>query len=475
MRLHKGFSLLSLIVGVACSSLLLLTIAQLSSISRANFFKNESTLQLYVDGRNAIQLLRQYVPMAGVGIQQPTSAAAPNITYTVLGAGAGAAPLPGGGPAVLKDWVYVGMATIPISPVPPSYTYAVSATPQPTWCTQQANLLKSTPNPTPAAITNNFMALQGANCYYSTNPGWSAVSASTYLNGLCCANPLNTTNCANSVYSCGASNGSGLWAASVYQKLVPHLNVPTINAAIGGDTLQVYFANRGPQTMSSYDGTLIPADANAGPPANAPPLTLYNYTFQVVRNSSAYTLQMTDAGSGKLYNVANNVEYMAVLVGESDRILSKDVAGDGTQTMQLPEMNRYVRFNAANLYAYRITAVRIALVVQSNDNVLTAAPSSSTPLNLMLGSDNTMITYTPPVDRKLRKVFVTTIYLNSYALPEFRMNCVPGSSAGTYQLQTSGIPFSTTPASNNDLCCGGVCTPFTSFALCEKQRMTGGC
>ncbi len=476
MRLHKGFSLLSLIVGIATSSLLLLTTAQLSSISRANFSKNESTLQLYVDGRNAIQILRQYVPMAGVGIQQPASAAAPNSTYTVLGAGVGAAPLPGGGPAVLPDWVYVGMATIPASPAPPSYTYAVSATSQPTWCTQQANLIKSTPNATPAAITNNFMALQGAQCYYGTNPGWSAVSASTYLNGLCCANPNNATNCADPVYSCGASNGApAQWSGSVYQKLVPHLNVPTIGAAVGGDTLQVYFANRGPQSMKSYDDTTIPADANAGPPTNSAPLTLYNYTFRVIQNNGAYTLQMTDAGSGKLYNIANNVEYMAVLVGESDRILSKDVVGDGTQTMQLPEMNRYVRFDAANLYAYRVMAVRIALVVQSNDNVLATAPAAPTQLTLMTGSNNVPITYTPPLDRKMRKVFVTTIYLNSYALPEFRMNCVPGSGAGTYQLQTSGIPFSTTPASANDLCCGGVCTQFASFALCERQRMTGGC
>ncbi len=477
MRLHKGFSLLSLIVGIATSSLLLLTIAQLSSISRANFFKNESTLQLYVDGRNAIQRLRQYVPMAGVGIAQPASAAAPNITYTVRGDGAGTQPIPGGGAAVLKDWVYVGMATIPSSPAPPSYTYPVSSNSQPAWCATRTNLLKNVPNATPATITNNFMALQGAKCYYSSNPGWSSVSANTYFDGLCCANPLNATNCADPVYSCGASNGApAAWAGSVYQKLVPHLNVPSIGAAIGGDTLQVYFTNRGPQAIQSYDGTTIPADANAGPPNNAPPLTLYHYTFQVVKNNGIYALQMTDAGSGKPYNIANNVEYMAILVGESDRILSKDVEGDGTEIMQLPEMNRYVRFDAANLYAYRITAVRIALVVQSNDNVLAAAPTSSTPLNLMLGSDNKMITYTPPTDRKLRKVFVTTIYLNAYALPEFRMNCVPGSGASTYQLQTSGIPFSTTfPASSNDLCCGGVCTQFSSFALCEKQRMTGGC
>jgi Type IV Pilus-assembly protein W len=481
MRLHQGFSLLSIIVGIASSSLLLLTIAQLSSISRVNFSKNESTLQLYVDGRNAIQLLRQYVPMAGVGIQQPASAAAPNIRYTVLGAGAGTPPLPGGGPAVLKDWVYVGMNTIPNSPAPPSYTYAVSATPQPTFCSSQANLLKSIPSATPSVIRNNFMGLQGAKCYYDTNPSWSTVSASTYLNGLCCANLSNGTNCANPVYSCGASNGGGLFAGSVYQKLVPHLDVPTIGAAIGGDTLRVYFSNRGPQSMKSYDGTTIPAETSAGPPANAPPLTLYNYTFQIAKNGSTYTLQMTDAGSGRVYNVANNIEYMAVLVGESDRIRSKDIAGDGTQTMQLPEMNRYVRFNAPNLYAYRITALRIALVVQSNDNVL--ATASAPTLTLMTGSNNVPITYTPPqADRKLRKVFVTTIYLNSYALPEFRMNCVPGT-AGGYQLQTSGISFTQTAASANDLCCvtGGAPAPctgttvFPTLNACEAKRMTGGC
>jgi hypothetical protein len=103
----------------------------------------------------------------------------------------------------------------------------------------------------------------------------------------------------------------------------------------------------------------------------------------------------------------------------------------------------------------------------------------------MMGSNNVPITYTPPADRKMRKVFVTTIYLNSYALPEFRMNCVPGT-AGGYQLQTSGISFTQTAATANDLCCvtGGapalctnttLTTVFPTFNACEAKRMTGGC
>ncbi len=506
MRSHKGFNLIGLMVGVATSAGLLLTIGELSSISKANFFKNESTLQLYVDARSAIEMLRQFVPMAGVGIQQPTSAQTPSsMQYSVNTAYS--APYASGGTAVLRDWVYVGAYTgITIGATPSfAYTTSVGNPSQPLWCAAQ--LASTPPVATKAPVSNNFMGLLQGNCYYGTNPGWTltpivgyggttyAPGTAPYYQGLCCANPNNTvSNCGAPVYSCGTSNGTA-WAASVYQKLIQPVYVtptPGLSGNASGDTLQVYFANRGPEIMQSYDGSPITPDSNTNPSAPSPPSSfatnpasiLYNYTFQVVNNASTNTstLQMIDAGSAKTYNIANNIEYMAILVGESDRVQTNTVTtinapGGGTnpEPMQLPEMNRYISFSSPDLYPYRITAVRIALVVRSNLGVLASAPSSATPLNLMIGNNNTMMQYTPPLDTRLRKVFVTTIYLHSYTLPEYRMNCTPGSSSN-YQLEVGGIPFTTIspPAITNNQFCGS-CSTCTNFNNCETQRMTNGC
>ncbi|MBP6103743.1 MAG: PilW family protein [Gammaproteobacteria bacterium] len=460
MRLNKGFSLLSLIVGVATSSLLLLTITQLSSISRANFSKNEKMIQIYVDARNAIDILRKYVPMAGVGIQQPSSAPvipiqyAANTSFTAPNTAVA-------GAAVLRDWVYVGTYS-GITGGAPSYTYNAPSAglSVPLYC---ANTI-TTNQP-----SSHFMGLLPDltiplqhKCYYGTNPGWTPVQSSTYSRGYCCN---SSGTCTAPIYSCGASNASSQWAASVYQKLVSHIS-GTVGTGTNSDSLRVYFSNRGPTKMKSYDGTDLNVDTNK------PPLTLYNYTFQV--DPASATLQMVDAGSGKTYNIAKNVEYMAVLVGESNRIATNTVTPN--QPMELPEMNRYVRFNTGNLYPYRITAVRVALVVRSEDNVLATTPATPTTLNLMKGNNNVMITYTPPApDRRLRKVFLTTIHLNAYALPEYRMHCSPVTVGGNYKLKIGGIPFVSTAWTTNDQCCASTCTSFPSFSACETQRMTGGC
>ncbi len=481
MRFPKGFTLLSLIVGIATGAVLLLTIVQLSSLSRVNFLKNQNTIQMYVDARGAIERLRRYVPMAGVGIEQPSSAQHASSSSAASLMQYSASPsytptLSPGGPAVLQDWVYVGMCTGITIGTTPSYAYTTSPSnpSQPLWCANQVST---------HAPSANFMALLKGNCYYGTNPGWPIALTSLYSKGLCCANPNNngTSSCGNPtypVYSCGASNGSNAWAASVYQKLVKHVTATTApaNGNSGGDQITVYFANRGPANMSSYDGTTIVADTNT------PPTTLNSYSFIVNNTSGILQMTQTINGVSATYTVANNVEYMAVLAGESDRIDSNNATfKTASQPMQLPEMNRYVRFNAANLYPYRITAVRIALVVRSNDNVLASAPGTPATLTLMTGSNGTPITYTPPsVDRRLRKVFVTTIYLHAYALPEFRMNCTPlptSSSSSPAQLQTGGIPFTTitNPVTGMDQCCGGTCTSYPNYNACETQRMTNGC
>ena len=294
------------------------------------------------------------------------------------------------------------------------------------------------------------------------------------------------SDCAAPVYSCGASDGapSPNWSAPVYQRLMQHLTVSTNTTNGGDDILQVNFINTGPQLMTSYGGGSIPIDANKPPD----PTRVNNYIFQV-NNRNLQLIEQISNSPRNTYTIAQNIERMYVLVGESDRVLTQIVTG--AQSTQLPEMNRYVRFSSsnryttsyasgtANLYPYRVNAVRIALVASSQDGLTPTAAATS--MNVMRANDGTFITYTPAsADRRLRKVFITTIYLNSYGLPEYRMHCALNSSGTNYQLKTGGIPF--VQMTTNDLCCAnnnytsspGSCTT-QSFALCEQQRMTGGC
>jgi len=451
-----GVTLLSLIVGVAVSAIFLLMIAQLGSISKSNYIQAQNILELNENGRTAIHFLRQYVEVGGDGILQPKSIGNLQLNST----GRTPATPPAGGFAVLPDWVYIG--------------YYSENTPQLTNVVQSGDATPSTCASTMDASSSlsalQFFSLQNCGVCYSPDPS----STSPYDKSQLADNPLDITatccqpagsSCSNASNFCLTPNYNcgGTSLGAVYQKLLQPVCVgvncvganPT--ATPSGDVLTVYYANRGPGNISTFSGTTV------APIIPTLAATLNSYTFQV--DSTTHTLQALDSTTGTtFYNVANNVEYMAVLVGESD-------LSSATPNYTAPQMNRFVSYNTSNLYPYRITAVRVGVVVRSNDQVLASIPASNN-ITVMAGNDGNPIVYTAPLDKYLRKVFTTTIYLRRYQLPDYLAHCT--NVSGNYYLKTGGIPFADTWTAN-DQCCGGAPCNTMDFNTCEATRMLGGC
>ena len=448
----KGTSLLALLVGVAVSVIFLLMIAHLGSISKSNYIQAQNILELNENGRTAINFLKQYVEVGGDGILQPRTPGNLQLNST----GRTPATPPTGGFAVLPDWVYIG--------------YYGENTPQLTNVIQTGD---ATPASCAALMdagnTLQFFSLQSCGVCYSPNPSGSPYDTSQLsdnpsdilatccqASGSACSSAANL--CLTPNYNCGGVN-----QGAVYQKLLQPvcvgLNCAGANssASPSGDVLTVYYANRGSNTLTTFTGAAVsPVAMQFAAPLNS-------YTFQVDNTSS--TLQAIDSATGTTpYNVANNIEYMAILVGESD--LSASV---GNYTA--PQMSRFVTYGTNNVYPYRIIAVRVGIVAKTADPILATAPTSNN-ITVMAGNDGNPIVYAAPLDQYFRKVFTTTIYLRRYQLPDYLAHCT--NVSGEYYLKTGGIPFATTWTAN-DQCCGGAPCNTTDLNTCEATRMLGGC
>ena len=137
----------------------------------------------------------------------------------------------------------------------------------------------------------------------------------------------------------------------------------------------------------------------------------------------------------------------------------------------MPTVSRFVTYNTANLSPFRINAVRVAIVVRSQDQILFTVPANTT-IQVLRGNDGNWITYTAPNDRYLRKVFTRTIYLAAYGLPSYQMHCT--QVGGSWYMKTGGIPFANTWTANDQCCGGSPCATYTQNT-CETERMTGVC
>lgn len=445
LSFQKGFTLVSLLAGVVASSVLLLTIAQLASMSSRNFGRNQKIIDFYVNTRVAIQFLREQVPMAGLGIRQPRPERQTNYTSRYSSS-------PQGGAAALREWVYVGDYT-GFGFTGSAYYYALTASSSNSIPQQCADLVGG------GFPDRQFFGLTDSNrCYFVRDPGRNVArnpqldpALPSQTNWTCC-DRSRSASCPQPYYNCGV-RGSGTNVRNnvmaTYQKLRKHIEV-TSNGS-GGDSLKVYFTNYGPSNITTFTGGTL------SPVAAQPTYVFSSYEFRV--NSTKKTLEAIDSITGTVHEVANNVEYMAVLVGESDRLTKMTI---NSQTDWIPELNRYASYSASNLYPYRITSVRIALVMRSENDVLTSA-ASATNLDLKLGNG---ATFTTTSDRRMHQVFITTIYLNGYTLPAYQAFCAQNGSS--YRLKTGGIPFDRWRT--NDQCCD--CTNRT-YNACEERRLQG--
>lgn len=453
----SGLSLISLMVGLVVSAFLLLIISQLAFIARQNYVHTQNLIELYDNAREAMTFLRQNIQMSGFGILQPVSADNMQLNSTSY-----TGPPPTGGSGQLFDWVYIGYYQENPSPnrLFPNAVIATGATPSS--CAQNMNANFS---------SLQFFGLQSCGQCWSPNPAGAAFDKSVLTvsagdTSATCCEPAGASCAPPAAGTCGLYNCGGSLQNAIYQKMMPTVCVgvncvgadPTI--VPNGDVLTVYFSNPGPGLVTNFSGTDIAVSPTQ------PPAQLNSYTFYVDNGSS--TLRTQDAALNNVFNITNNIEYMAVLVGESDLYSSVNLAGS---LYSVPTVSRYVSYNTANLYPYRISAIRIAFVVRSQDQILATVPANPV-LPLMLGNDGNWVNYTAPSDRYLRKVFSMTIYLKSYGLPNYRTHCV--NVGGVWYIKTGGIPFASTWTAN-DQCCGGAPCKTYDFNTCETQRMSGGC
>lgn len=451
----KGVSLVSLMIGVAVSAFLLLMISQLAMLAKRNYKQSQNMIGLSDNARDAMAFLTNNVQISGFGIMQPVAADTVQLNSTSY-----AGPPPTGGSGQLNNWVYIGYyrENTPTR-LFPNQVIASGATPASCATLVSANLpavqffgLQScgqcwTPNPAGGAFDKTLL---------TTNPADTTATCCEPV-GASCA-PPTTANCG--IYNCGGSLQN-----AVYQKMMQTVCVGTNCAGAdpasvpNGDSLTVYFSNPGPGVMASFSESDLPAATTQ------PPGSLSSYTFYA--DAVTATLRAKDSFTNLTYNMANNIEYMAVLVGESDLYSSVNL-----ETLySVPNMSRFVTYNTANLYPYRITAIRVALVVRSQDQILPVAPAN-TALQVLRGNDGNWITYTPPRDRYLRRIFTKTIYLQGYGLPAYRTHCT--QVGGSWYMKTGGIPYATTWTANDQCCGGSPCKTYTQNT-CETQRMTGAC
>lgn len=451
----RGISLVSLMIGVVVSAFLLLMIAQLAMIAKRNYNRSQNFIQLSDDAREAMGFLTNNIQISGFGIIQPVSA-----DSLQLNSSSYSGSPPTGGPAQLSNWVYIGY-------------YDENPSPKRLF-PNQVTTSGATPASCAASVSTNLPAVQFfglQSCGQCWTPTSGVAFDKTLLNtsptdttATCCVSsgascsPPTAANC--SIYNCG-----GKLQNAVYQKMMPTVCVgkacsgadPTSTPS--GDSLTVYFSNPGPGVFSTFTESDVPAATTQ------PPNSLSAYTFYVDSNKNV--LKAKDSFTNLTYNIANNIEYMVVLMGESDLYSSVNL---GT-LYSVPTISRFVTYNTANLYPYRIIAIRVAIVVRSQDQILSSAPAN-TVLQVLRGNNGNWITYTAPSDRYLRKIFTKTIYLKGYGLPGYRTHCV--QVGGSWYMKTGGIPYSTTWTANDQCCGGSPCKAYTQNA-CEAQRMTGAC
>jgi hypothetical protein len=479
---QRGISLISLMVGIGISAFLLLMVAQLSSIAQQNYIQTQNIIGLYDNAREAIQFLQSNIQVAGQGINQPNA-----VQNTPL---VSSSPNPGGY-AVLPDWAYIGYYDEP-NPSNRQFNTKVMDLGQTVTPGNCANLMQSD--------YQNIQFFGNQYCHQCWAPSSVNFDKSTLMmstntsTSRCCSTDVGCPGtCGTPAYNCG-----GTWQNAVYQKLMRHVcitgethpfnrcdwqNVKLPDMQKGGSALAVVYANPGPTPFITFAGNTVAAEPIQ------PPSSFVSYIFYV--DGTNAVLRATDSANSTTYNIANNIEYMAVLVGESDTLSTYVDSNDRSFYPSL--MNRYVQPSVGDLYPYRISAIRVGIVVRTQDPLRLAAPSQA-PLNVLQGNDGQWITYTPPTDGRLRKVFTSTIYLNSYTLPDYQAHCTGPSGyigpSGTYYLKAGGIPFASTWTTNDqciswreDTCewtptgqCVKTgttnCSPMT-WTQCEDFRMQG--
>ena len=171
--------------------------------------------------------------------------------------------------------------------------------------------------------------------------------------------------------------------------------------------------------LSATAGTL--GYATSGTPGNTGVLTnvaqgysvqpVQTYVFYIGRGvdkwPALYEAKFTTSGTPALraQELVSGVENMQVLYGvdtdsPADHIPNEFLTASDVQA------GGYTNWN-------NVVSVRVALVMQSDDNSIDKAPVAATAIHMLGIASSDSVNFTPPVDRRMRRYFVQTFSLRN--------------------------------------------------------------
>ncbi len=430
----SGMTLASMLIGLALSSFLILGLGELLQVGSKSQKYTNNMNQLNANALSAIRYLNAQLSMSGHGMAVPTT------LKSIPPANAGAPQM------AIPGWTYIGCFTDTNSSL--FSTNSTSGLP--------SKCAKDVP-----ATSNFFGMMNGGTCYKPT----TTTNRANLLPKQSSPNTCSTACSTNSAYNCGGPTATPQ-AFTVYERIIPHsLAILNDGLAINGTTVQGQKSDSISMHMTNPSGQEPLTDCLGNPMTGN---ILQN--FSIVAGAQVQCNQMTQSATPIIATanptyanntpVLNGVEYMKVLVGESDY-------DDGA-------VSRYLAPGDATIDPTNIISLRIALVMVTQDVINPIATPAPSPVDLMAGPGGTMLTYDPPNDGKIRKVFVTTIYFEDRAVIPYENHCVLGTG-GAYYIKTGGVrnQNQTAPASSDT---GTYCTngttnfSYNTLALCENNK-----
>jgi type IV pilus assembly protein PilW len=183
-----------------------------------------------------------------------------------------------------------------------------------------------------------------------------------------------TSNAINYIdFSSGTTNGDGV--------------IPTGSTVAASDAITIEYQ------VEDYSGT--GTEYNCGGGAVDKDSTIRNSYFV----SSAGVLSCTGNNNGTITTqpLIENIDSLQILYGVESITADRDGIADG-----------YVSFANIGTYTNNVITVRIAVLISSSSDVLDVGQSNVNTYRLL------DTTYTAPGDRKLRRLFIKTIYLPNH-------------------------------------------------------------
>jgi hypothetical protein len=487
-----GFSLIAVMISAGIGVFLLLSMTQLIAVSRQNYNSNTEIARMYDNARFAINYLTSQVSLAAQSFYGSGSSGVwPNAGDSLNSTGSGKLPgtypyatgsnstfpmyIPGyqslGCRGSTSSWaspitnISTDNSTSFSNFIPANSRYSG----RPDTCAFNSGQFPAYYGATPGLrffyigtesfgnikCTNQTSSALGMQRSLFLNPnnesfnrtdctgGYSATvgplaCCSTGYFGCTLLGNTQTYNCGGSEGTFSGDSGSGLHAAWIYERVIPHiqpanasftgttLGSGTTNGLQNSDTLTIAFSNKSGASINNCTNGTVPSATGT----DLGQLAYSTFTIGLWNNTAATdatctplsssclpnlqckpqlaNISSTGTTSGTTLPIIEGIEYMKIMLGE-DVFGERDLYGS-----KATSPSRWVDPSNTSIDYTNVVAVRIAIVVRSTNAFLSKA--SQPTLFLMRGASGVALTYTPSsADNYMRKVFVFTIPLTNFS------------------------------------------------------------